>query len=211
MVTSNDWHSISKYRNKETIPHEENLDKQLVNTSALQHFVKSSVAQFRLHHDGSKVPFLIFQKLKTSYNVLKQIDVEAYPASSRSYQKYVLYNHIEDGLPPFSFTLIVFAPNQKTPKHSHRVDCAPICLKGLVKETLYREADESHKGTSPKLEVIRTQIYKPYEGAYLLKCEPNIHHLENASHNSISMSLHLYLFDACCPKGKSSSILKVYR
>ncbi|NRA44697.1 MAG: hypothetical protein HRU09_07060 [Oligoflexales bacterium] len=209
MVTSSDWHSQTTFKDREQTTQHDKTECRRRNSLILQQFVESCLAQHGNDVDGNKAPYLIFEKLKNCHSVLKQIKLEAYPASNRSYQKYVLYNHVESDLPPFSFTLIVFAPKQKTPKHSHRVDCAPLCLQGLVKETLYREVEQENSSPQ-KLEVVRTKIYKPYEGAYLLKCQPNIHHLENAS-DGISMSLHLYLFDACCPSGKSSSILKVYR
>ncbi|MFK7825108.1 MAG: hypothetical protein AB8G05_13210 [Oligoflexales bacterium] len=210
MVTSNDWHSLSSHKNQDQNLAQGKLDGQKQNSKILRSFVESSLSAHKGRINGSKIPFLIFEELKSSKNILEKIDLTVYPASSRSYQKYIIYNHIEAWLPPFSFTLIVFAPKQKTPKHSHRVDCAPLCLKGLVQETLYQETEQTKDDPNPCLEKIRSQIYKPYEGAYLHKCQPNIHHLENTS-DAISMSLHLYLFDACCPTGKSTSILKVYR
>ena len=210
MVTSSDWHSLSSYKDRDKNLVQSELDCQKKNSAILENFVVSYLESNRGKVNSSKVPFLIFKKLKSSHKILEQIDLTAYPASKRSYQKYILYNHVEPSLPPFSFTLIVFAPKQKTPKHSHRVDCAPLCLKGLVQETLYQESNDSKNKSDSCLEKIRTQIHKPYEGVYLHQCKPNIHHLENAS-DGISMSLHLYLFDAYCPSGTSSSILKVYR
>lgn len=208
MVTSSDWHKITTFKDQNKKNPRENFKCRSQNTRILQQFVETLVSQYKGKVEGKKVPYLIFEELKACHDLFNNIDLTAYPSSLRTYQKYIVYNHVESFLPPFCFTLLVFTPKQKTPKHSHRVDCAPLCLKGLVKETLYQETEDS-SANDPHLKVIRTKIYRPYEGAYLHKDLANIHHLENVG-IEVSMSLHLYLFDANGPASKCTSILKVY-
>lgn len=134
---------------------------------------------------------------------LLDLDLFPYKESKNNYQKYVIYNHPQVESFPFCLTLIVLASGQKTPIHSHKVDCAPICIQGSISEILYEDLNG--------LKEIRRSLYNKNQGAFLSCQEPNIHFLENkASKKSISM--HLYGFDAQkkCNGDTPSSVLTVY-
>ena len=65
------------------------------------------------------------------------IDLDS-PNQAEAYSKYVIYNSNITTL-PFSLALIVLGPKQGTCIHDHKVECAPVVLKGQMKHLKYRQ------------------------------------------------------------------------
>lgn len=157
--------------------------------------------------NGRDFAYKVFEQLqkKIQQDTLG-LNLDIYAAAQKGYAKYILGTYRDTPI-PFCFTLIVLAPGQFTPKHSHRVDCGPVCLKGQIQEIRYKEEQQLDK-----IALVETgkYNYQKGDGGYLLQDEPNTHALYNNS-SAIAMSLHLYLFDpeACTPE-KCTSIEMIY-
>eukprot|EP01006_Ploeotia_vitrea_P033084 TRINITY_DN65229_c0_g2_i2.p1 TRINITY_DN65229_c0_g2~~TRINITY_DN65229_c0_g2_i2.p1 ORF type:complete len:240 (-),score=51.69 TRINITY_DN65229_c0_g2_i2:76-795(-) len=130
----------------------------------------------------------------------------------KGYQKYVVMNYPGDeDYGKFSFTLIVLSQHQQTPIHDHKVICAPICIQGIMTEVLYRVNEGDARGTT--LQEVKRHEMHPGNGNFLYPEGLNCHTVGNYSFDGVSMSLHLYAFDAeeVTADGKLvSSVKRVY-
>ena len=126
-----------------------------------------------------KPMFAVAKALAKAFQANFSLDLNPYHPHAEEYRRLPLLS--VEARQPFSLTLIILAPWQETPVHSHCVDCAPICLKGRIEETIY---DKSLKPLSRK-------VMKPYQTSCLHHHLPNTHQLKNLSPQT-SISLHLY-------------------
>lgn len=165
----------------------EKLDKHMEeNRSALQPLI--AALEYAIQQEQTEID-IIESVLPVFKPLLQQVDwlPTAYRQTHPEfYQQYLLYL---DPAERFSIVSFVWGPGQKTPIHDHQVWGIIGVLQGAEISTDYQKtaAGPLLRGQSHRLDVGDMDWFRPETG--------DIHQVENAYTDQVSISIHIYAAD----------------